>query len=401
MALPAQSQTETITIARATEWRWIHTPQQMEDIKADWQSLESSVADGAAIFQTYGWCKVWTQSFVQKHQTGWQIEILTAWDHDQLILLCPLAVKKHGPIRIAHWLGEPMTQYGTVLIAPHADRAACLETMWHEMRVAKNFDIARLNYIREDAIISPYLETHGDLLLEEEAVALRLANYENWSDIEEWYRQKSSRSSKQGRRQAHKYLRNMGEASFEKLTDPASFQTALDNIVAFKAQWLKKNGLRSSTFADPLVIELIHELVKIENESNITAHFYQLSIDDQPVAYDIGFSSFGRYVQHIGAFNPDYSRGSPGNYLMEQSMGQLCENGEEWFDLMAPAYDYKFKWGSHVTKIRAFGLPINWRGYLYLKLYLERIRPGIKHMLDNLPLPLKRIAKKLQDHLQK
>lgn len=401
MALPAESQTEAVSTALATEWRWINEPHQMDEIKSDWQTLESSVADGRAIFQTYNWCKIWTNCFVEKHQTGWQIEILTAWEGDKLVLLCPFAVKKHGPVRIAHWLGEPMTQYGTVLIENGNNQTLLLEAMWHQITMSKQFDIARLNYVREDAAISPYLETHGDILLEEEAVALRLADHETFANIEEWYNKKSSRSTRQSRRRAHQALKRLGEPSFAMLSEPDQTAASINDILAFKAEWLKKNGLRSSTFADPVVIDLLHDLMTIDGRENIKAHLYRLNISEQTVAYDIGFSSFGRYVQHIGAFSPNYRRVSPGNFLMEQSMEQLCDNDMEWFDLMAPAYDYKLKWGSHVTKIRSFGLSVNWRGHLYLKLYLERIRPGIKHTLDNLPLPLKRIAKKLQDHLRK
>lgn len=401
MALPAESQTEEIVTQAATEWRWIGSFEELKKLKPDWLELESEIADGLAIFQTYKWCEIWTKCFIDKHQTGWQIEILTAWQDNKLVLLCPLAIKKHGPIRIAHWLGEPMTQYGTVLIAPNADQAQLLDDMWEHITTSSHFDIAKLNYIREDSALSPYLESHGDLLKEEEAVAHNLSNYRNLDDIADWYNNHVSRSSRRSRKRAYLNLREMGTPNLSKVAETSQIPDAINDVISFKAQWLEANGLRSSTFADPVVIDLLHELMAVDGSENLTSHFFRLELDSKAIAYDIGFESFGRYVVHIGAFHPDYNNCRPGIYLMEQSMAHLSKTGTEWLDLMAPAYEYKLKWATHITKIRAFGLPVNYRGKVYLKLYLERIRPGIKHILDNLPLPLKRFAKNLQDRLSR
>lgn len=399
MALPEESQTETISTNATIEWCWVRSFEELKKLKSDWLELENEIADGLAIFQTYKWCEVWTKCFVEKHQTGWQVEILTAWESDKLVLLCPLAVKKHGPIRIAHWLGEPMTQYGTVLVAPNAERTKILKQMWEHLKDSNRFDIAKLNYVREDSALSPYLQEHGDLLQEEEAAAHNLVGHANNADIEAWYNNKVSRSSRRSRKRAYLNLHETGHPNLTKVSERSQIPQAINDVIAFKAKWLEANGLRSSTFADPVVIDLLHELMTIDGSKNLKSHFFCLELDNKAIAYDIGFESFGRYVVHIGAFHPDYNHCRPGIYLMEQSMLHLAKTGTEWLDLMAPAYEYKLKWATHVTKVRVFGLPINYRGQLYLKLYLEHVRPGIKYLLDNLPLPLKRLAKTIQDRL--
>ena len=394
-----ENRTETIQ-AEMIEWRWIDRYRDMQAIKGAWQSLHAELNDGSHIFQAYSWCSIWTECFIERHNTGWSLLILSAWQGDDLLLLCPLAVKRHGPVRIAHWLGEPMTHYGEVLVRADKNRDAMLDAMWQQIAACPHFDIARLNHVREDALVSDYLMQHGAILVEEEAVSLKLSSFDDWDALEAWYMGENSRNTRRRRKQSNRYLSGMGDIEMVELKDPAVVSTAIDDVLRFKAMWLEQNGLRSSTFADPVVLDLLHDLV-ITQEDDLHAFLFRMTINGEPAAYDVGFLSNGRYVQHIGSYNPDYSRGSPGNHLMERSMDLLLQQGVKWFDLMAPAYDYKLKWGSHRDTVRAFALPVSLSGKLYMKLYLQGLRPGLKHVLDNLPLPLKRLAKQLQDRIRR
>lgn len=376
--------------------KWIMDWEHFKALSDDWIKLQEEISDGLAIFQTYGWCHDWAKAFTQDRQTRWSFQILTGWEKDQLVLLCPLAIHRHGGTRIANWLGDPMTQYGSPLVRRDSHQPHRLEQMWRAIETAQGLDLAHLKLVRHDSIAYPHLSQTGSSLGSEQAVSIDLTQFASWQELEDWFNARHRRSTRRGRKQQQRRLFQLGEIQFNQISNTDQAHAALQEILTFKAAWLEQNGLRSSTFADKATLALLERLINLES-NGIQRHIFQLTIDGKPVAYDIGFSNNGRFVSHIGAFHPDYANASPGSHLMERILDYLIEQKFEWFDLMTPAYGYKLKWGTNLDDVTDFALPTNWKGRAYLHFYLLWLRPTIKKGLNNLPLPLKRLAKKLQD----
>lgn len=369
----------------------------MEAIAKDWIALEQSLADGRHIFQTYHWCKIWADQFINKDR-GLKLAIYAGWDGSELTFLCPLVVRPMGPLRVGAWMADPLTQYGAALIKDDETSDLRLEHFWQELGRAQHMDAVWFKYIRHDSNLCPYLLKEGCQLNNEQAASLALEDFSSWEDLDVWFNAKHSRSSRRGRKQARRRLMALGDVEMRLIEGEDALQKALDETLHFKTYWLEKGGLRSSTFANDDIIAVLRNLVGLDHP-HCACRVYAAYLGDTAIAYDIGFTSFGRFVSHIGAFHPDYGQASPGNYLMEEIMADLASHDFKCFDLMAPAYDYKVKWSSDLDDISDYALGLNVRGCLYVKGYLMRVRPMIKSMLDNMPLGMRRVVKSLQDRL--
>ncbi len=55
------------------------------------------------------------------------------------------------------------------------------------------------------------------------------------------------------------------------------------------------------------------------------------------------------------------------------------------YDLLAPASRYKTEWTNTLTHVYDFAAPANLKGRLYLRLYLQKIRPMIRFILNHTP----------------
>lgn len=381
------------------KWLWIENPETFRELEGPWSKLSESINSGTHLFQTYSWCLSWIECFVERFDTGWHISILTYWDDEGLALICPLAIRSQGPFKIAYWLGEPLTQYGDVLARGDVDSIALIQDMWVQFEKAGRFDLVLFNYVRDDSKLYFPLSEIGKLIGEETAVSLRLTGYADWSSLEKWHLEQISRNSRKARRRAFKNLQEMGPINCKRLIDKDEIEAAVDEIWAEKAAWLREKGLRSSAFADP-VVKVFVKVLLLAKRSDLDSIMFCLFADGKPVAHEIGFLSHGRYAQHLASFSLAHSKGAPGNYLTEFSLENFRARGVEWFDQLAPATDGKLRWGTHTNKVSAFALPISSLGSLYVSVYLQRLKPALKIVLNNLPLPAKRLAKTLQDKMQ-
>lgn len=370
---------------------------EMVAIEQDWIALEASLADGRNIFQTYHWCKIWADQFLGSDREL-QLAIYAGWDGDELTFICPLVVGRNGPFRVGYWIADPLTQYGAALIKDDQDRAGRLDAFWKELSRAEYMDAVWFKHIRHDSNLSPYLAENACQLNLEKAASLKLDEFSSWDDLDDWFNGRHSRSSRRGRKQARRRLMALGDVEMRRIEEPEALQRALVETLEFKAYWLEKGGLRSSTFANENIIAVLRQLVEHKHPHS-ACRVYGAFVDGKAVAYDIGFTSFGSFVSHIGAFHPDYGQASPGTYLMESIMADLASDDFQCFDLMSPAYDYKIKWASDLDDISDYALGLNMRGHFFVNGYLMRLRPMIKSVLDSMPLGIRRMIKALQDRL--
>jgi CelD/BcsL family acetyltransferase involved in cellulose biosynthesis len=370
---------------------------EMVAVEQDWVALEASLADGRYVFQTYHWCKIWADQFLGSGREL-QLAIYAGWDGDELTFVCPLVVGRNGPFRVGYWMADPLTQYGAALIKNDDRQEERLACFWKELNKAQYMDAVWFKYIRHDSNLSPYLADEACQLKCEQAASLNLNDFSSWEDLDTWFNERHSRSSRRGRKQARRRLKGLGDVEMRHIEEPAALHRALVETLEFKAYWLEKGGLRSSTFANEGIIAVLRQLVE-HKHSHSACRVYGAFVDGKAVAYDIGFVSFGRFLSHIGAFHPDYGQASPGTYLMEAIMADLASEEFKRFDLMSPAYDYKIKWASDLDDISDYALGLNMQGRLFVNGYLMRLRPMIKTVLDNMPLGMRRVVKALQDRL--
>lgn len=375
--------------------RIIRTVAEMELIRDQWIALEQELATGTNVFQTYSWCRHWAEIFVEGANSPWSLCIITLWQSRDLALLCPLAVSRHGPFKVARWLGDPLTQYGNVLVSPNAADVGIIDHFWKELKALREFDLTLLRFVRDESPITEILEADAVELSREQAASVDLTQFEDWQGFEDWFKGRHKKNSIRNWKRKRRRLEEKGKLELNRVQPGQDAKRSVPDVLELKAQWVKRSGLVDSTFSRQESATLLGSLAE-DAELNAECVLFALTLDGRPIAYDLGFLSFGRYVSHIGTFHPDFGQFNPGHVLTQEILAHLVNEGHNSYDMMTPASSYKLDWANSLEDVRDFALPINYTGSLYINAYLQRIRPGIKASLDALPYGVRNVVQSLR-----
>jgi CelD/BcsL family acetyltransferase involved in cellulose biosynthesis len=90
------------------------------------------------------------------------------------------------------------------------------------------------------------------------------------------------------------------------------------------------------------------------------------------------------------AYNPRFEKAGAGALLMEDSLRRACESGQGTLDLLAPGAAYKYEWADRSVDVCDCAFGISTVGKVYASLYVARVRPAAKALVEKLPAALRR-----------
>ena len=109
-----------------------------------------------------------------------------------------------------------------------------------------------------------------------------------------------------------------------------------------------------------------------------------LTVDQAPVAVEIGFNDGQTYHSFLGAFHADFASEGPGVALMLAVVQWCVEQGLSTYDLLAPDTDFKRTWSDHQRVVYSATVPTGIRGRLAAPL-LRDARARLKALGEELP----------------
>ena len=351
----------------------------LDQIASEWRTLEAKAPASATVFQSFAWCRAWIERYVQLKPIA-SFKVVTAREDGVLQLVWPLTIyRKHG-MNEGRWLGEPMTQYGDVLMAADAPQSA-LKKAWQFLEQKAGVDFLNLRKIKLDASVRR-LEAFQQMVpvRREESVLVDLYGLQS---IEEFNaRTKSKVRRERGRKRRR--LGELGDISFEVLeTGPRAIATVKDAI-AFKEQWLNERGLTSEAalIGDPFAV--LADMAAGNRDAGLVVS--RLCVDNEPASIEVGFRWNGGYYAYLGAFNPKLEKYGPGAVQMEDTIAWCISEGLAFYDLFAPADRYKLEWGDDRIPVFDIARACSLRGWMYSEFYLRTVRPMLKDVYTNLPI---------------
>ncbi len=363
------------------EMDFIESFSELEKIEEDWRALDKSAGKAHQVFQTYPWCWHWANHAANGDSSAWRLKILTGRRSGKLVLICPLAIPFGTLLNEARWLGEPLTQYGDVLVADDPARDVWLLEAWRHLLEQDDIDLLHLRKVRTDATIHRLLKDQAYKLPGNQgAPSLNLKPYKDFEELNNTFPGKDRRDRRRKRRR----LAELGKLKFEMLNPGPKANAALTTAIEFKNAWLKKSGRHNSAFNDDTTIATLHAILRGEGPS-VDSLISIMHLDAEPLAVEIGFINDRTYFTHIGAFNPWFYVHSPGKIMTEDTLSILINRGFEAYDLMAPADDYKLRWSDTLVDIQDHAMPLSLRGVTHMGLYLKLVRPGLKSLYGKLP----------------
>ncbi len=365
------------------EFKIIRTIEEFTDLEEDWQTLFSEVGRGPQLFQNFNWIWHWVHQCLDKRD---DLIILTGRNSGELVLIAPLVCERERGIKMIKWIGEPVSQYGDILIKEDGNNLQWLKEGFNFLCDEIRPDLFYLRKIRFDSSVTPLLENYGATIIEEAtAPYIETLGAKTFTEFNKRYSQRNRKSKRRHRRK----LQEKGKLEFHFYSEGPEAQRATLKAIELKRCWIKTMGLVSPSFNGNNLDKFFKKTSAI-NDHPAGLKVSELTLDGRTVAIEVGITMKNYYGAHLGAYDPEFYAHSPGSLQMQDTISALIDEGIEVIDLFAPCDQYKTEWTTQTVPVYDFAFPTSILGHIYEKCYLKRLRPLLKAGLLKLsPLKLK------------
>lgn len=346
-------------------------------LEGEWRSLEARAPE-ATSFQSFDWCRAWLEGSQMAGEPE-TLRIVALRRDGRLVLLWPLAIRRVWGFRVVHWLAEPLTQYGDVLVEASPERARWLALVWDEICSWRDVDAVELRRVRADAAVSAL-----PVLAGREVAATDAAPYVDFGRVGGASTGARSGRTRNALKRRVKQLEAQGAVGFELVEDAREQEAAVAQALDFKRQWLATKGLASSGLSHPAAERC---LMALAGRAQLLV--FRLRVGVQTAALEVGLVKAGRYFSFMQSYAPAFAASGPGRLLFWQLIERCPTLGITTFDFLAPAYEHKLEWASDEMPIRDHIVPISAGGVAVVS-YLSRIKPALKEIYAKLPAAARR-----------
>jgi CelD/BcsL family acetyltransferase involved in cellulose biosynthesis len=304
-------------------------------------------------------------------------------------MVWPLVSERVRGITQVFWMGEPVSQYGDVLIDTVPDAREVLQAGFNFLQQRGAVDILRLRRVREDANLAPLMKDMNATAADRQvAPYIDLASAKDFASFEQRY---SSKTRKNRRRLARR-LEEKGSMQFLRLNGGVEARELAVKAVALKADWLRSRGLLSNAIADERMSRLFADLAegRVKPAGCIVS---ALKSNDEVAALEVSFACKARLAMHRIVFNLEFEKSGAGVLLLEQTLKDGYADGFAACDMLAPGDVYKFDWCEKADEVTDWVKPLTVKGHLYTRFYLGFLRGRIKAALKAMPQPMRRLMR--------
>ena len=355
-------------------------------LEADWNALFERAGRGIHLFQTFNWNWHWANHFLGA-PGGPALAVVTAYAGDKLVMVWPLVLERIGPLTQLRWMGDPVTQYGDILIDDVLEADDLMRAAWAFVAERTGAGVIHLRKVRADANIAPLLASMGATVTSElKAPYLDLASAPSFAEYEKRYSSGARRNRKRQRRR----LEERGAVALARHVDGAAAEALTEEAFRLKHIWLQRRGIVSPALADPRTARFFADVTRA-NSRPACVHVLSLCCGERPVALEIGVRCKGRAAIHIISYDLEFEKSAAGALLMEDSIRHSFDDGCQVFDLLAPGDGYKLEWADDATIVRDWAAPLSLLGRAYATVYLGLVRTAAKRTLDALPVGARRV----------
>lgn len=355
----------------------ITTKAGLEALEAEWNTLFAECGRDIHVFQSFNWIWHWSDHFLPpagETRGACELHIVTGRSGGHLALVCPFALYRRGGLTTLSFAGDPVSQYGDVLLDQRRGGRDLLERAWSFIVENSGADALIFRKVRADSNLASLL-THSDARVTDRQIApyLDLSSAPDY----ETYEQRYSTKARKNRRRLVRRFEDRGPAYVHthKSGERASELAAL--AVSLKRAWLKHRGLVSPALANPATREFFAS-VTADAKRPVGALVTHLASCGDVVALEVAFDCKGRRAVHIIVYALKFERAGVGHILMERSVRNAITDGLGVFDLMAPGDAYKLDWADGSVEVLDWAHGMTLRGRAFTNFYLVHARGQLK-----------------------
>jgi CelD/BcsL family acetyltransferase involved in cellulose biosynthesis len=365
----------------------------MDEIGAAWQALGERCDNPLTYFQSFSWCRGWVETFAAEGKAPRPF-IVTAWRGRELVAIWPLMISAApGGVRRIETLGEPLSQYCNILYDAERMDDDVAQALIAPLLRPENCEIAVLNAIPETSPLARALAFFPPLdAYENQSSILDLSVFESSAH----YLAGLGKVQKRNRNRRRNKLARLGALRLDVIwPDHPHFADLVRLGVTMKRRWIAETGRYSAGFSMTGIDQFLARLSGCP-KAREGACLSVLRAGERVVSLELGFLLRRHYYSYMGSFDWDLRDLSPGKIQMEMTVCWLIDNGIEAYDLLANPAEYKQSWSNREISLKAFALPLSWRGRLYAGTWLTRLRPALKRLWGAAPLALRRMLNACQ-----
>ena len=358
-----------------------------EALAADWNDLFQRAGRGTQAFQTFDWNWHWCNHYLAEGSRDTQsLAIVTGRRAGRLVMVWPLVATRIGGLRQLTWMGEPVSQYGDVLVEESPGALALLREAWRFTLRTAAPDLMWLPKVRADAAIAPLIAELGAIAAQQrEAPYLDRPADAGVDPVST----RASAQTRKKRRSLNRRLAKLGAVTFAQHAGGAAARALAARTIDMKRTQLKNRGIISPALADERSAAFFADAVDGLGHST-GAGVFTLDSNGELAAAGIFIGCKDRVCFHITAFDARYEKVSVGTLLLSQAIARSFADGYRTFDLLPPADAYKARRAHAAVGVTDWALPTSLKGRAYTRLYLVFARPALKAVLAGLPKPLRR-----------
>jgi CelD/BcsL family acetyltransferase involved in cellulose biosynthesis len=327
----------------------------------DWTALMARAPRATQVFQTFNWAWHWCNAYLPANGGSPALAIVTVRRGGQLIALWPLVRERILGITRLSWLGDPVGQYGDVIVDDVADRAEVLAQSWRFIRQSIRADVIVLRKVRGDSDAAACCLGAGLApRCVEDALYTNLAAAGDF----ETYELRWPAKLRKNRRRHMRRLQDRGPVAIDHHLTGERAIDAITRGIDLKRIWIEKKGLISRAFSDQRFDRFM--LAAATSTTHPTGAFVSLLTSDGTTGnVVIAFDHLQCRTMHMIAYNLDFETLSAGTLHIEDCVRQAFADGIETMDFLGPKVRYKMDWCEKTVPMLEFQQPITLRGRLY------------------------------------
>ncbi len=355
-------------------------------LEAEWTALFERAGRPEQLFQSFGWLWHWCNHFLEPRGAQPTLAIVTGHRDGRLVLVCPFVVTRAGGLATLSFMGDPVSQYGDVVVEPGPDAARDLTAAFAFLLGQTAIDLIHLRKVRADSAIAPLLRARGV-----EFTDVQKAPYVAFGGTTDYavFEQRYGKAQRKNRKRQLRRLQETGETSFERLAPGPAASEAAGVAMRLKRDWLRQRGLVSPAVVDARTEGFFRDCASGRGPAT-GVEIGAVVSSGTIAAIEIAIQCKDRVALHLIAYDPRFEKTGAGALLMEDSIRRACRSGKAALDLLAPGAAYKFDWADHSVDVGDCALGLSWAGKIFAALYLARLRPAAKALVEHLPMAVRR-----------
>jgi len=350
---------------------WVTTLEQMLALESDWRALDAKSTGRMSYFQSFDWCYNWYRQFAagNAQDAGPRLRIFTLRKNGKVEMIWPMMqVTRYFGVKELVFIGEPLTQYGNILINHDRITPDDIRQCWSEIIRTSQADVIALNNFPAQSVLNACCDEQGSAKVVSATSIMDLSGFTDFAS----FIASLNKTTRRSRSRRRNRLAKLGRIEQVAIAGGSSAYAALvDQALAWKQTWLKETGRASEILQQRRTRAFLMSL-----EDRVLA--FALELNGRPIAIEIGFLDGAHYYSYLGAFDWSFRAYSPGKVQMEETFRWAINNKVKAYDLLGNPSTYKADWSNIDLALMSRMQPLTVKGVAYARGWTRLIKPMMK-----------------------